>query len=96
MFSLTVRDSMMVAHSLKDPSFGPAQRLHGATFIVDLQFIAETLDSQNVVIDIQVARDILGQAIAPLAFQNLDDLEEFHGHLTTAEYLAAHICARTR
>lgn len=81
----------MIAHSLNDAAFGPAQALHGATFVVDLEFIADALNAQNVVIDIGKARDILRQTLAPLAYQNLDDVEEFAGKLTTAEFIARHI-----
>ena len=76
----------MIAHSLPDPAFGPAQGLHGATYVVDLEFIAEGLTAQNIVIDISLARGVLRDVLAPLAYQNLDELDEFSGALTTAEF----------
>ena len=97
MYSVTIRDSVMIAHSLQDPSFGPAQRLHGATFIIDLEFIADALNAQNVVIDIGQARQVLRDVLKPLGYRNLDEFDEFKGELTTAEFIARHIhdAART-
>ena len=91
MYSVTVRDSVLIAHSLKDPAFGPAQHLHGATFIVDLEFISDTINEQNVVIDIRKARQILSNALEPFAYQNLDEIDTLAGELTTAEFMARHI-----
>lgn len=91
MYSITVRDSVMIAHSLRDPAFGPAQNLHGATFVVDFEFVAETLNAQNVVIDIGAAREIAKQVLQPIAYRNLDELAEFSGKLTTAEYVARYL-----
>lgn len=91
MYSVTIRESVMIAHSLADPLFGPAQNLHGATYIVDVEFLAESLDAHNTVIDIAWAREVTKRALAPIAYQNLDELETFSGTLTTAEYLARHI-----
>ncbi|WP_018388336.1 6-carboxytetrahydropterin synthase [Ancylobacter sp. FA202] len=91
MYSVEVRDRIMIAHSLPDPFFGPAQGLHGATFVVDVAFFREALTAQNVVVDIGAALDVLKQTLAPLAYQNLDTLPEFAGTLTTTEFLAKHI-----
>lgn len=91
MYSVEVRDRIMIAHSLPDPFFGPAQGLHGATFVVDVAFFRETLTAQNVVVDIGAALDVLKKTLAPLAYQNLDTLPQFAGILTTTEYLARHI-----
>ncbi|WP_454915214.1 6-pyruvoyl trahydropterin synthase family protein [Xanthobacter sediminis] len=91
MFCVEVRDRIMIAHSLPDPFFGPAQGLHGATFVVDVAFFRETLTAQNVVVDIGAALDVLRQTLKPLAYQNLDALPMFAGQLTTTEFLARHI-----
>lgn len=91
MFFVTVRDHVMVAHSLPGEVFGPAQRLHGATYVVDAQFRAEQLDAHQIVIDIGFARAILREALEPLDYRNLDELPAFAGALTTTEYLARHV-----
>lgn len=91
MYCVEVRDRIMIAHSLPDPFFGPAQGLHGATFVVDVAFFRETLTAQNVVIDIGAALDVLKETLQPLAYQNLDTLPQFAGKLTTTEFLARHI-----
>ncbi|MDQ0305073.1 6-pyruvoyl trahydropterin synthase family protein [Ancylobacter polymorphus] len=91
MYSVEVRDRIMIAHSLPDPFFGPAQGLHGATFVVDVAFFRETLTAQNVVVDIGAALDVLKKTLAPLAYQNLDTLPQFAGTLTTTEFLARYI-----
>jgi 6-pyruvoyl-tetrahydropterin synthase len=91
MYAVEVRDRMMVAHSLPDPFFGPAQNLHGATFIVDVAFFRERLSSANVVVDIGAAINLLRATLEPLCYQNLDALPQFKGKLTTTEFLARHI-----
>lgn len=91
MYSVEVRDRIMIAHSLPDPFFGPAQGLHGATFVVDVAFFREELTAQNVVVDIGAALDVLKKTLQPLAYRNLDTLPEFAGTLTTTEFLARHI-----
>lgn len=91
MFSVEVRDRIMIAHSLPDPFFGPAQNMHGATFVVDVAFYRETMTPQNVVVDIGAALDVLNKTLKPLAYQNLDTLPEFKGKLTTTEFLCKHI-----
>ena len=79
MYSVEVRNRIMIAHSLPDPFFGPAQNLHGATFVVDVAFFREELTKQNVVVDIGAALDILGKTLQPLGYQNLDALAQFKG-----------------
>jgi 6-pyruvoyl-tetrahydropterin synthase len=91
MFSVEVRDRIMIAHSLPDPFFGPAQNLHGATYKVDVAFFRESLTDQNVVVDIGAAHTALGKALKPLAYQNLDALPQFDGRLTTTEFLCKYV-----
>jgi 6-pyruvoyl-tetrahydropterin synthase len=91
MFAVEVRDRIMIAHSLPDPFFGPAQHMHGATFVVDVAFYREKLTQQNVVVDIGAALDVLGRTLKPLAYKNLDTISEFKGKLTTTEFLCRHI-----
>ena len=91
MFSVEVRDRIMIAHSLPDPFFGPAQSMHGATFVVDVAFYREELTEQNVVVDIGAALDVLNKTLKPLAYQNLDALPQFNGRLTTTEFLCKYI-----
>jgi len=91
MFSVEVRDRIMIAHSLPDPFFGPAQHMHGATFVVDVAFFRSKLTRHNVVVDIGAALSILSETLKPLAYKNLDELPQFAGQLTTTEFLAKHI-----
>lgn len=91
MFSVEVRDRIMIAHSLPDPFFGPAQNMHGATFVVDVAFFRERLTRHNVVVDIGAALSVLNAALKPLAYQNLDALPQFKGVLTTTEFLCKYI-----
>jgi len=91
MFCVEVRDRIMIAHSLPDAFFGPAQGMHGATFVVDVAFFRKELTAKNVVVDIGAALDVLKQTLKPLAYQNLDELPMFAGTLTTTEFLAKHI-----
>jgi 6-pyruvoyl-tetrahydropterin synthase len=88
MFSVTVRDHMMVAHSLRGEVFGPAQRLHGATFIVDATFRSASLDADGVVVDIGRATEQLRAVLGELTYRNLDDDPGFAGVNTTTEALA--------
>jgi 6-pyruvoyl-tetrahydropterin synthase len=81
----------MIAHSLPSPFFGPAQSLHGATFVVDAAFFGEALTKENVVVDIGAAQDVLRKILRPLAYRNLDEVPEFAGKLTTTEYLCKYI-----
>lgn len=91
MFSVEVRDRIMIGHSLPDPFFGPAQNMHGATFVVDVAFFRERMTKQNVVVDIGAALDVLGETLKPLKYQNLDELPQFKGVLTTTEFLCKYI-----
>ncbi len=91
MFAVEVRDRIMIAHSLPDPFFGPAQHMHGATFVVDVAFFREKLTKQNVVVDIGAALDVLNKTLKPLAYKNLDELPQFKGKLTTTEFLCQHV-----
>ena len=91
MFFVTVRDHMMVAHSLRGAVFGPAQRLHGATYVVDAEFRSEDMDANNVVIDIGFAASALREALQALEYRNLDELPAFAGAVTTTEFLARHV-----
>ena len=88
MYSVTVRDHMMVAHSFTGDVFGPAQRLHGATFVVDVEFRRSALDKDGIVVDIGRASDALKAALADLNYRNLDDEGSFKGKNTTTEFLA--------
>jgi 6-pyruvoyl-tetrahydropterin synthase len=90
-FTVEVRDHFMIAHSFRGDVFGPAQQLHGATFVVDAAFMAETLDHNGIVIDIGRAHDALKAILTPLNYRNLDDLPEFKGMNTTTEFLCKHI-----
>ena len=91
MYTVTIRDHMMIAHSLKSDAFGPAQQLHGATFVVDAEFKTEALDENNIVIDIDIATKVLQKALQPLKYKNLDELDTFQGKLTTTEFLAKYV-----
>jgi 6-pyruvoyl-tetrahydropterin synthase len=93
-FTVTVRDHMMVAHSFSGETFGPAQRLHGATFIVDASFRASELDADGVVIDIALASEALREITGALTYRNLDDEPEFAGINTTTERLCQVIADR--
>jgi len=88
MFAVTVRDHFMIAHSFRGAGFGPAQALHGATYVVDVEFRREQLDPDNVVVDIGRAGDMLKSVLAELNFKNLDEVPEFTGRNTTTEFLA--------
>ncbi|WP_251095650.1 6-carboxytetrahydropterin synthase [Streptomyces sp. Caat 7-52] len=94
MFSITVRDHIMIAHSFRGEVFGPAQRLHGATFLVDATFRREQLDEDNIVVDIGLATRELGAITAELNYRNLDDEPEFAGINTSTEFLAKVIADR--
>ena len=91
MFAVEVRDSIMVAHALPDPFFGPAAAKHGATFVVDVAFMGSSLTRHNVVVDIGRAQSVLKAVLAPLHYQDLDTLPRFTGVLTTAEFLSRHV-----
>jgi 6-pyruvoyl-tetrahydropterin synthase len=94
MFSLTIRDHIMIAHSFRGETFGPAQRLHGATYIVDATFKRDALDQDNVVVDIQRATDQLRAVLDDLSYRNLDEMPEFEGINTSTELLAQVVADR--
>ena len=91
MFAVEIRDHVMIAHSFKGAVFGPAQALHGATFVVDAAFFAETLDENGVVVDIGRAHEVLKTTLAALNYRNLDEVPGFAGVNTTTEFLSKHI-----
>lgn len=91
MYTVQVKDHIMIAHSLPDPFFGPAQNMHGATYVIDVSFSSSSLTAQNVVIDIGFAHDALKKVVVKLNYQNLDDMDEFQDRLTTTEFLAHYI-----
>ena len=94
MFSVTIRDHMMIAHSFRGEVFGPAQRLHGATYVVDATFRRSTLDADNIVVDIGRAAEELHAVVADLSYRNLDDEAVFAGMNTSTEALAQVIADR--
>ncbi|WP_461124899.1 6-pyruvoyl trahydropterin synthase family protein [Saccharothrix stipae] len=94
MFSITVRDHVMVAHSFRGEVFGPAQRLHGATFVVDARFKRDDLDADNIVVDIGLATERLRAVLGELNYRNLDDEPAFAGTNTSTEFLAKHVADR--
>jgi 6-pyruvoyl-tetrahydropterin synthase len=91
MYAVEVRDRMMIAHSFKGELFGPAQKLHGATFVVDVAFFRETLTQEGVVVDIGRAHEALAAVLRPLQYRNLDELPQFAGQNTTTEFLTRHV-----
>ncbi|KMO43097.1 6-pyruvoyl tetrahydropterin synthase [Methylobacterium variabile] len=91
MYAVEVRDHVMIAHSFKGDLFGPAQGLHGATFVVDVAFFRESLTPDGVVVDIGRASEALRRVLAPLNYRNLDDLPDFAGQNTTTEFLCGYI-----
>lgn len=88
MFSVAVKDHVMVAHSFRGEVFGPARQLHGATFVITTEYKTEELDENGIVLDIGLAHRVLAEALEPLRYRNLDELAEFDGQNTTTEYLA--------
>ena len=91
MYAVEVRDHIMVAHSFKGEVFGPAQKLHGATFVIDAAVYAETLDENAIVIDIGRAHEVLKALLAPLNYKNLDEEPQFRGQNTTTEFLTKYL-----
>jgi 6-pyruvoyl-tetrahydropterin synthase len=91
LFAVEVRDHIMIAHSFRGAVFGPAQALHGATFVVDAAIFSETLDENGIVIDIGRAHDALKAILQSLNYRNLDDVAELAGRNTTTEFLSKHI-----
>ena len=94
MFSVTVRDHMMIAHSFRGDVFGPAQRLHGATYVVDATFRRAALDADDIVVDIGRAAELLHAVLAELTYRNLDEMPEFTGVNTSTEMLAKVVADR--
>ena len=94
MFSVTIRDHMMIAHSLRGEVFGPAQRLHGATYVVDASFRRAALDADGIVVDIGRAAEVLRAVVGELGYRNLDDEGSFAGVNTTTEALARFVADR--
>ena len=88
MFTVCVRDHFMIAHSFRGDVFGPAQRLHGATYVVDVEFARPALDADGIVVDIGRATDTLREVLAALNYRNLDEMPEFADENTTTEFLA--------
>lgn len=93
-FRVAVRDHVMIAHSLRGDVFGPAQRLHGATYEVITEYATPQLDADGIVLDIGLCHRVLGEVLEPLRYQNLDALPQFAGRNTTTEYLAQWIHAQ--
>ncbi len=91
MYSIKIRDHIMIAHSLKGTVFGPAQKMHGATYVVDAIFSAENLSKDNIVMDIGLAHQLLKEVLLPLNYQNLDELPQFKDKVSTTEFLAKYI-----
>ena len=91
MFAVEVRDHVMIAHSFRGAVFGPAQALHGATFVIDVAFIAQSLDPNGIVVDIGRAHEVLKSVLQPLNYRNLDELPEFKGKNTTTEFLTKYV-----
>jgi 6-pyruvoyl-tetrahydropterin synthase len=94
LYTVEVRDHIMIAHSFRGEVFGPAQALHGATFVVDAAFIAKEVDKNNIVIDIGRAHEALKAILQPLNYKNLDEVPAFKGVNTTTEFLTRHIFDR--
>ncbi|MGV8935690.1 MAG: 6-pyruvoyl trahydropterin synthase family protein [Allorhizobium sp.] len=91
MFAVEVRDHIMIAHSLPRPVFGPAQGMHGATFVVDAAFFTRDVDEDGLAVDIGAAMTVLAEVLKPLNYQNLDEVAVFKGKVTTTEVLAKHV-----
>lgn len=94
MYRLNVRDHFMIAHSFRGEVFGPAQRTHGATYVVDVTFQRRELDDDGLVVDIGLAGETLKRVLAEFNFHNLDEVEEFQGRNTTTEFMARVIFER--
>lgn len=88
MFGLTVRDHMMIAHSFEGEVFGPAQKLHGATYVVDVTFERHQLDEDDLIVDIGLASELLNNILSEFNMQNLDELPDLQGRNTTTEFMA--------
>ena len=91
MYAVEVSNQIMIAHSFRGEVFGPAQKVHGATFVIRVAFLADELDAHGIVVDIARAHDVLKEALAPLNYRNLDELPQFKGANTTTEFLTRHL-----
>ena len=91
MYAVEVSGQVMIAHSFRGEIFGPAQQLHGATFVIRVAFLAETLDANGIVVDIAGAHAALNEVLRPLNYRNLDDIDQFKGVNTTTEFLTKYI-----
>jgi 6-pyruvoyltetrahydropterin/6-carboxytetrahydropterin synthase len=96
MYTVCVRDHMMIAHSFRGEVFGPAQKLHGATYVVDVEFSRPDLDADGIVVDIGRATDVLRAVLASMHYRNLDEEQAFEGRNTTTEVLARTVFDRLR
>jgi 6-pyruvoyltetrahydropterin/6-carboxytetrahydropterin synthase len=94
MYSVTVRDHVMIAHSFTGAVFGPAQRLHGATYVVDVEFRRPSLDADGIVVDIGRATEAVRRVLGEINYRNLDDVPSFKGKNTTTEFLARFVFDR--
>lgn len=88
MYELTVREHFMIAHSFRGEIFGPAQKMHGATYVVDASFRRDELDDDDLIVDIGLAGKVLGEILDDYNYRNLDEIEAFHGRNTTTEFMA--------
>lgn len=100
MYSITVRNNILIAHSLPGEVFGPAQNMHGATYVVDAEFFAEKVNKYNIIMDLGVVTDILSDVLKFYSYKNLDEVEDFKGIITSTEFLAKdiydRICAKLK
>ena len=92
MYSIKVRENILIAHSLPGEVFGPAQNMHGATYLVDAEFFTNKLNEYNIIMDLGIVSKILKDILKIYNYQNLDDVEEFKGIITSTEFLAEDIC----
>jgi 6-pyruvoyl-tetrahydropterin synthase len=90
-YAVEVSDQIMIAHSFRGEVFGPAQKVHGATFVIRVAFLADKLDEHGIVVDIARAHEVLKEALVPLNYHNLDELPQFKGINTTTEFLTKHL-----
>ena len=100
MYSITVRNNILIAHSLQGEVFGPAQNMHGATYIVDAEFYAKEINKYNIIMDLGVVTEILSDVLKFYSYKNLDEVEEFKNIITSTEFLAKdifdRICAKLK
>ena len=94
MYSITVRNNILIAHSLPGEVFGPAQNMHGATYVVDAEFFAKKVNEYNIIMDLGVVTTILSEVLKFYSYKNLDNVDEFKGIITSTEFLAKDIYER--